>query len=72
VQDAREIAEAMILVHRAKSDAESALLRVLFHSNDPDAADVQRLRAQEDAIAADMVVLERSPTEADVARVTAR
>ncbi len=65
-------AEAMILVDRARSDAGHALVRSLFHANEADAAGRQRLDAEREAAAADMAVLEHSPAEADVARVTAR
>jgi hypothetical protein len=62
----------MILVHKARSDAGHDVLRTLFRANEPDAAEVQRLRAQEAAAAADMALLEGTPTQADIARVAAR
>jgi hypothetical protein len=71
VPDKREIAEAMILVDRASSDAGHALLHSLFHVNEADAAGRQPIDAQREAAAADMAVLEHAPTEADVVRITA-
>ncbi|MEV7465460.1 HAD-IA family hydrolase [Streptomyces kronopolitis] len=70
--DTREIAEAMILVDRARTDAGRTHLRSLFRGKEPDGADAQRREAEREAFAADMAVLERSPTRADIARVTAR
>lgn len=72
VPDKQAIAEAMILIDRASSDAGHARLHVLFHANEVEGAGIQRLDADREAAAADMAVLERSPTETDVARVTAR
>lgn len=70
--DKRKIAEAMILVDKASPDAGHALLHGLFRANEVDGAGIQRLDAEREAAAADMAVLERSPTKTDVARVTAR
>lgn len=62
----------MILVHKTISGAGHALLRARFHVSDVDAASTQRVDAERQAAAADMTVLERSPTQADIARINAR
>lgn len=67
-----EIAEAMILIDRARSGVGPVRLHRLFRENDVDGAAMQRLDTERQDAEADMTLLRCSPTGTDVAQVTAR